>query len=106
VAERQGVASGGDDPADPAGPHHLAHLDRGQVALGLGQPGAHGGVDADPVDLDQRLTLGQLRQRNTFLQGHIVLREQAHRPAAQHDAAVGDGGEVDGGLDLHARQAI
>src|ERR687898_35384 len=57
----------GQPPPDAAGAHRLADLDRWQVALGLGQPGADRGVDADPVDLQQRLPIVEAGERDDLL---------------------------------------
>jgi hypothetical protein len=101
VAQREGRAARGHHPADAAGPDRLARLDRGQVPLRLGQPGAHGGVEAQPLDLDQRLAVGQVRQHHAVLDLDVVVAQQAVGAAAQHHAAVGRGGQVDVGPQLH-----
>jgi hypothetical protein len=80
-------AAGADDATDAAAAHDLADLDRRDVALGLREPGAHRGVDADPLGADEHLAVGGLGHRDLVV-GEVLLPHQPVGALGEQDASV------------------
>ena len=87
VAELVVGRVGGDHPAAAGAAHHLADLDGREVPLALLEPASDGGVDADPLGLDEDPTRRHLRHRQVH-QLHVLVAQQPDRAGPQHHPLV------------------
>ena len=99
------VAARREHPADPAAPHDVADVDRLDVALGLRQPRAHRGVDAEPLGAHQHLALAGLRD-GLGVVDEVLLLHQPLGSLGEQDTAVRRRCSHEAGPYLTPRQVI